>query len=77
MSGFRFSDDLVMREPGSPAPVHTVGTLLRVLHATDLPAEQQNRAIADWLATNKPSPTLRKSLEHSRFSGLLDHPAVA
>lgn len=66
----RFSDDIPLKPRGSTQPT-TVPLLLRRLHVKSAPFEKQNEAIRDWLETNKPGPTMERSLELHGFGGLL------
>jgi hypothetical protein len=66
----RFSDDIPLKPRGSTQPT-TVPLLLRRLHVKDAPFEKQNEAIRQWLETNKPRPTMERSLERHGFGGLI------
>jgi hypothetical protein len=45
--------------------------LLRKLHVKDAAFEKQSEAVREWLAHNKPGPTMRHSLKRHGFGGLL------
>jgi hypothetical protein len=66
----RFSDDIPLKARGSTQP-STVPLLLRKLHVKDAPFEKQYEAIRQWLESNKPGPTMTRSLQRHGFGGLL------
>ncbi|WP_183092888.1 hypothetical protein [Nocardioides stalactiti] len=67
----RFTDDLVFRRRGEPPPIHFDGILRRHLGVLHAPHAVALDAIREWLASNEPSPTLRRSLEESDFAAAL------
>ena len=67
----KFSDDLRSAPPGTFKPT-TVAGLLRKLELTDAPRDRQEKAIAKWLRSNKPSELMIQSLRLSDYSYLLN-----
>lgn len=77
MNDGRFWDNLVLSKPGDSSGSHSIGTLLTVLDALDLPDDEACARIRDWLAVNEPSETLIASIGASRFGKpVFWHPAA-
>lgn len=66
----KFSDNLGSIPAGTYEP-QTVASLLRRLGVQDAPADEQERALRRWLATNTPSDMMAHSIRRGGYHRLL------
>jgi hypothetical protein len=69
--GIRFTEDLRLRTPATPKPVHTVTELRRRLALDGAPVDTVVAAVRTWLGDNDASATLVTSIARSPYAAAL------
>ena len=67
----RFTDDLKLRAPAAPAPIHTVSALRKHLALNGASADAVVDAIRRWLTEHEASSTLLTSIARSPYAAAL------